>query len=680
MNKYLSFFLKIIFISISPADRATDTLYYYSDSINVFSTAQKNNSPLSFNIINEDDIAVDKNKHTINKVLCFIPGITVMNNNNFAQDARISIRGVGVRSSFGVRGIKILVDGVPESTPDGQAQLDNLDLSFINSLQIYQGANSPLFGNASGGAINFITTDNSNNDAFKISSSFSKNKLSKHTLFTSKKYKYFNYQLNFIKKSRIGYRNHSEMESNNLNAIFSLKSKGGELFQLLFNYVNSPISNDPGSLTIEQVKANRSLAREKNILYEAGEDIFQQKTTLKYKKIINQRFLIENYVFFLTRSFNNKLPFKIGGQVQFNRNYFGIGGSLLKKNKYNKLDHKISLNYQILNQRDLRKKYNNIEGLRGDKIYDANELFDSYSLSLHNAIYFKPRFNLTAGLRLDRNTIKLQNKLHDNAGSDYDVFYDNISPFLGIAYIHSKYLNFHIAFSQNFETPTLYEIGNNPYNDDLSFNTSLKPVVSPSFESSLKIKNKDIYNFNLTIYHSISTNELIPFELESEPGRTYYRNAGSTRKFGVELFSMINIRDVYKLKASHTLADHTYKKYYVEQVNLEKNNIPLSPKYQSALELQLSSVLNSKLVFRLISVGDFFADDLNKTKIGGYTILDFGLSKNLNLFQKNFELQIYYENVLNEFYYSNIRMNAYGGRFYEPSDEPSIVFSLSYSY
>ena len=76
----------------------------------------------------------------------------------------------------------------------------------------------------------------------------------------------------------------------------------------------------------------------------------------------------------------------------------------------------------------------------------------------------------------------------------------------------------------------------------------------------------------------------------------------------------------------------------------------------------------------------FFADDVNNTIINGYTTLDFGVSKKLNLFQNNFELQLYFENVLNELYFSNIRMNAYGGRFYEPSDESSILISLSYSY
>ena len=678
MNIYILIFLKIIFVSTLPADIALDTLHYFFDSIDVYSTSKKHSTPLSLHIINNEDLTVDKNKQTLNKSLYFVPGLTVMNDNNFAQDARISIRGVGLRSSFGVRGIKIFVDGVPESTPDGQAQLDNLDLSFIRSLQIYNGANSPLFGNASGGAINFITSNVNVNDAIEVTSSFSKNETLKHTLFTSKSFKNLSYQLNFINKSHSGYRNHSEMESHNLNAIFSLNREKGELFQLLFNYVNSPISNDPGSLTIDQVNEDRTLAREKNILYEAGEDILQQKTTLKYKKIINQGFLIDNYIFYLNRSFNNKLPFEVGGQVHFDRGYFGLGGNLLKQKKYDNLDFKILLNYQILNQQDSRKRYNNMEGLRGHIIYDAEESFSSRSLSLHSSLFLKQRLNLTSGLRLDRNNIILQNNLNNNSGSNYNVYYNSLSPFLGIAYDYSNYLNFHLAFSQNFETPTLYEISNNPYDNNENFNTSLKPVISPSTEIGWKIKKKDVYDINLTFYHSKSTNEIIPFEIESEPGRTYYRNAGSTRKSGLEFFSMINFQNLYKLKATYTLANHVYETYYLEEINLDKNKIPLSPEHQSAVELQVLSFFNSKFTFRLINVGNFFADDLNNTIIKGYTVLDLGVSKKLYLFQNNFEFQLYFENVLNKLYFTNIRMNAFGGRFYEPSDEFSVLISLSF--
>ncbi|RPG59586.1 MAG: hypothetical protein CBD95_000735 [Flavobacteriales bacterium TMED235] len=679
MNKYLFIVLLVGSFSFLSAYKTVDTLYYFLDPINVFSTAQNKNSPISFNVLGMDDIGKDKNKLTLNKILHFVPGLTVMNENNFAQDSRISIRGVGSRSSFGVRGIKILVDGVPESTPDGQSQLDNIDLSFIKSLQIYQGANSPFFGNASGGTINFITSNTNSKDLLEINSNFGKNKLSKHAISIVKNRKNINYQLNFLNKKQAGYRNHSDMESNNLNAILSFGGTGSETYQLFFNYVNSPISNDPGSLTIEQVNTDRTLARGKNVLFRAGESVIQHKTTIKYKNIINKNYFINNYIFFLERSFKNRLPFEPGGQVQFDRGYFGFGGSLLKQKQYETINHKLFLSYQILSQQDLRKRYNNLEGLRGDMIYDAEESFNSYGLSLHNSIFLKSNVNLTAGFRLERNDIELISVLDDCLNCDYNVTYNNVSPFLGFSYDYSEYLNYYFSLTQNFETPTLYEIGNNPYDNGENFNTSLKPVVTPSAELGLKINKNEFYRFNFSLYYSGSSNELVPYEIEVEPGRTYYRNAGSTSKFGAEFFYMINVQDFYKIKATYSFADHVYEDYYLENINLENKTMPLSPKHQSALEFQLLNLFSTQCMFRLINVGDFFADDMNKSLISGYTVIDFGISKNLNLFQNNFDLQLYINNVLNESYFTNIRMNAFGGRFYEPADAFSIILSLSYT-
>ena len=142
---------------------------------------------------------------------------------------------------------------------------------------------------------------------------------------------------------------------------------------------------------------------------------------------------------------------------------------------------------------------------------------------------------------------------------------------------------------------------------------------------------------------------------------------------------MINVQDFYKIKATYSFADHVYEDYYLENINLENKTIPLSPKHQSALEFQLLNLFNTQCMFRLINVGDFFGDDMNNSLINGYTVIDFGISKNLNLFQNNFDLQLYINNVLNESYFTNIRMNAFGGRFYEPADAFSIILSLSYT-
>ena len=110
------------------------------------------------------------------------PGLFSLNANNFAQDLRISIRGFGARSAFGIRGVKIIVDGIPETTPDGQGQIDNLNLSSIRNIEILRGPSSALYGNASGGVINISTQEKIANDYVELG-------------FTSGSFKFQQYQL-----------------------------------------------------------------------------------------------------------------------------------------------------------------------------------------------------------------------------------------------------------------------------------------------------------------------------------------------------------------------------------------------------------------------------------------------------------------------------------------------------
>ena len=100
-----------------------------------------------------------KQQLSLQEYINSIPGLVTFNANNFAQDLRISVRGFGARSAFGIRGIKIIIDGIPETTPDGQGQLDNLPLQLIENIEVIRGSSSLRYGNAAGGVI-FIETLN----------------------------------------------------------------------------------------------------------------------------------------------------------------------------------------------------------------------------------------------------------------------------------------------------------------------------------------------------------------------------------------------------------------------------------------------------------------------------------------------------------------------------------------
>src|SRR5216117_296544 len=114
--------------------------------------------PQSVHTLDRAQISGAKPTWGLDEALLAVPGVYVANRYNFSQDQRISIRGFGARSAFAVRGIKILVDGIPQTLPDGQGQLTNLELGEVDHIEVLRGSASALYGNAAGGVISIWTS------------------------------------------------------------------------------------------------------------------------------------------------------------------------------------------------------------------------------------------------------------------------------------------------------------------------------------------------------------------------------------------------------------------------------------------------------------------------------------------------------------------------------------------
>ena len=119
----------------------------------------RNELPFSVAVLENLQLQRLQQQISVFEALSTVPGVFVQNPDNFAQDLRISIRGFGARSAFGIRGIRIITDGIPESTPDGQADVDNIDVGALQRMEILKGGSSALYGNASGGVIYLKTEE-----------------------------------------------------------------------------------------------------------------------------------------------------------------------------------------------------------------------------------------------------------------------------------------------------------------------------------------------------------------------------------------------------------------------------------------------------------------------------------------------------------------------------------------
>ena len=231
-----------------------DTVAFKFEPINVTAINQSKKNPLSETLISGKKLELYTISSSLNKVLRNSPGLFALSDYNNVQDSRISIRGFGTRSNFGIRGIKILVDGVPESTPDGQGQVDNISMDYFEQVSVFRGSTSILFGNASGGAINFISKSprgyNFTNSNMIINSLNDK----AFTFLINRKYKSAKWNFQYHVQNQNGHRDHSSSYSSIFNFQLKWGLKAFENFVLSINQLHSPYALDPGALTLEQKK------------------------------------------------------------------------------------------------------------------------------------------------------------------------------------------------------------------------------------------------------------------------------------------------------------------------------------------------------------------------------------------------------------------------------------------
>ena len=162
-NLHLEIFLAAIFFASSAlAQNQSTTKSIVLDPINVTATRSERSPmqiPNSITQFNRTTLQEYQPGATLDEFARNTPGVFFQNQFNFAQDLRIAIRGFGARSPFGVRGIQMRVDGIPQTLPDGQTQLDSIDPALIQRMDIVRGPSAALYGNASGGLIDITTRE-----------------------------------------------------------------------------------------------------------------------------------------------------------------------------------------------------------------------------------------------------------------------------------------------------------------------------------------------------------------------------------------------------------------------------------------------------------------------------------------------------------------------------------------
>ncbi len=595
-------------------------------------------------------------QESLDEYLDGVPGLFSQNANNFAQDLRLSIRGFGARSAFGIRGIKLIVDGIPETTPDGQGQVDNLPLGIINNVTILRGPASALYGNSSGGVIQIKTLSDFDKNFLRFRLQGGSFAFGLAQLVAGWKNKKTNLLIFQNLSHSNGFREFSSSRQEVFNAKITHEFSDKSKVNFQFNYTNSPYAYDPGGLKLDDIENDYNQARQRNIDFDTFESIKHLKAGINWERKLSSKLALETYFFSAHRDFQGKLPFEYGGFINLKRNYFGFGTNL----DYNiNSSHFLQIRFSISDQKDNRKRYKNLLGEKGENTLSQKELFYNSSISVLDQIKFDYGL-LRIGIRYDHQKIRAKPDYESYNQSDNSIKLNILNPSVGFTLNEFSDQSIYGSFATSFETPTLSELSANP-NGQVGFNKSLKSSLAKNFEIGWRKDFTDI-KLEAVIFHISTENEILPYELEQFPGRTFYRNAGKTIRRGLEILGSKET-DSYKAVLSYSFSDFIFDSYVLDGSAYNGNRLPAIPKHHAffSIKYKFNSTIGAEIKSKY--VGKFFADDKNSNEVDAYSIFQYRVWKDF----KNYSLYAGVNNLFNKKYFDNIRINAFANRFYEPA-------------
>ncbi len=593
------------------------------------------------------------------------PGVFFQNQANFTQDLRIAIRGFGARSAFGVRGIQMRVDDIPQTLPDGQTQLDSIDPGMIEHMEIVRGPLASLYGNASGGMIGIMTLE-APHERFAVSPRqvFGQYGLFKSELFTGGRYERFNYTVFGSHLQQNGWRDHSVVKNYFTQAKLNFRINDDSDLMLLFRKFYSPEARDPGALTLAEAQLDPSQAAIRNKQFNAGEEIDQEQMGIRFRKkpADNQEFSVTAHM--LHRNFHNRLPLFDGGQVQFDRYVGGVSLQYINDHRLFNRPHRLIAGVDYGIQNDDRQRFNNDSGRRGALVLNQIEQVQNIGPFFRSEWRVQDKFDLVFGGRWDWFQFKVQDVFHDDGNQSGRKTLSQASGTAGVVYHLNDRHQIYANVASIFETPTTTELINNPSGKG-GFNPNMDPQTSLSQELGIR-GSLSGFQYETALFYIYTWREILPFERPEFPGRAFFRNTGQSSRLGVETRLATPEWKGLRGEISYTYSDFEFEKYAVNDVSLKGNIFPGVPRHRWEGLLRYTHPLGFFGQFHIQHVGAFYVNDSNTDINNTYNLGQLLLGWGTRYRWMDGSVFFGINNLFDERYNANTRINAALGRYYEP--------------
>jgi iron complex outermembrane receptor protein len=669
--------------------------------------------PTAVNVIDAETIQEGRQAVNISETLVRVPGTVVQNRETFAQEQQIIVRGFGARAGFGVRGIKLLADGIPASTPDGQGGTGLFDLGSAKSIEVLRGPFSALYGNHSGGVVQVFTEDGPERPTvtpYFFAGSYETLRLG--TKFGGQAGD-LNYIANVSRFETGGYRDHSSAQKDQFNSKFKVQLNERSSLTFVLNYLNQPDNEDPLGLTAAQVAVNPRQAIPEATQFNTGRSLTNLQTGAVYETAVTDKDTIRLLAYVGQRTNDGFLPIGTntvttsGGVTNLDRDFYGAGARWTRKGDLVSRPITLTVGADYDYAVDARKGYVNDNGVATFLKRDEDNIAYSTGAYIQTEWQFAESWSASAGLRYTE--VKFESRDHyvcggptnplglptcpgisTGAGVNPDdsgtVDHHAVTPVGGLVFKATPTLNLYANAGKSFETPTLIEMAYRP-DGSPGLNFSLEPSTSLHYEIGAKMFAGTGTLVEAAVFQIDSENEIVV--ASNVGGRQAFKNAGDTQRRGVELSVNSFLGHGFTGYLSATYLDAKFKDSFTSCAGTPcvaftvpaGNRIPAVPRYNVYADLGWRKTewgFSTGMEVRF--QGDVPVNDRNSEFADQYMVAAVRAGFEQRSGDWRFTEFGRVDNVFNKQYIGAVYVNDGNGRFYAPAAERNYTLGMSASY
>ncbi|EPQ4267415.1 TonB-dependent receptor PqqU [Klebsiella pneumoniae] len=648
-------------------------------------TVSELDTPAAVSVVNGDEMRQAAPRVNLSESLGAVPGLQVQNRQNYAQDLQLSIRGFGSRSTYGVRGLRIYVDGIPATMPDGQGQTSNIDIGSVDTIEVLRGPFSALYGNSSGGVINVTSQTGTQPPTVEASSYYGSfgtwhyGMKATGAVGDGSHAGDVDYTVSTNRFTTHGYRDHSGARKKLANTRLGVRINDVSKLTLLLNSVDIK-ANDAGGLTADEWRDNPRQSP-RGDQYNTRKNTRQTQAGLRYERQLSAQDDLSVMMYAGERETTQfqsiprapqLKPSHAGGVIDLTRHYQGIDTRLTHRGELLvPVMLTAGLDYENMSER--RKGYENFVMVNGAPQYgeqgalrrNERNLMWNVDPYLQTQWQLTDKLSLDAGVRyssvwFDSNDYYITPGNGDDSG---DASYHKWLPAGSLKYALTDAWNVYLSAGRGFETPTINELSYRSDNQS-GLNFGLKPSTNDTVEIGSKTR---IGNglFTAALFQTNTDNEIVVDS--SSGGRTSYKNAGKTRRQGMELGLDQQFGESWRLKAAWTWLDATYRTNVCDDASCNGNRIPGIARNMGYASFGYQPEQGWYAGSDIRYMSDIMANDENTAKAPSWTVVGLTTGYKWSYGRMDMDLFGRIDNLFDREYVGSVIVNESNGRYYEPA-------------